>query len=190
MNFFTKTKIHDYITSSIILISLSTSTLLAEEIRELDWNDLAPAGYLESLNYNKPLTFSNFFDNLTDLVTLNSSDEVSNTPQATLANAPIVPELNNQHIKLAGFVTPLKFDLNSGTFNEFLLVPYFGACIHVPPPPTNQMVYVTSNTPLEENMLDNPVWIQGILKTEDVKSELGRASYIMKNAHIEVYKEK
>ena len=85
--------------------------------------------------------------------------------KAKLSSAPIVPKLDGQYIRLAGFIVPLNFDFDTETFSEFLLVPYYGACIHVPPPPSNQVVYVTANKPLSETTLDYAVWASGILTT-------------------------
>ena len=75
------------------------------------------------------------------------------------------------------------------TYSEFLLVPYFGACIHVPPPPSNQVVYVTANKPLKETTLDYAVWASGILTTKSASSEYAFAGYTMNDVEIEEYKE-
>jgi hypothetical protein len=77
--------------------------------------------------------------------------------------ASVNPDLNSQKIQLAGFVAPLTFDGEKIT--EFLLVPYFGACIHVPPPPLNQVVVITlaegDSLSLEESW--GAVWVAGTL---------------------------
>ena len=109
--------------------------------------------------------------------------------KAMLSSAPIVSSLDGEFIKLAGFVVPLDFDFDSETFTSFLLVPYFGACIHVPPPPSNQIVHVTSNKTLQQDWLDYAVWVTGNLTTESVSSEYGFAGYSMKNANLEIYEE-
>ena len=49
--------------------------------------------------------------------------------------------LDGATVRLPGFIIPLDAR-RDGVLDEFLLVPYFGACIHVPPPPPNQLVYV------------------------------------------------
>ena len=100
-------------------------------------------------------------------------------------SAPVVGELNNQHVRLPGFVVPMGFDGTAVT--EFLLVPYVGACIHVPPPPSNQIVYVKSETAYPINQLFDPVWVTGTLKTEMFLNELGDAGYTLQASAIEVY---
>lgn len=81
-------------------------------------------------------------------------------------------ELNGKLIKMAGYLLPL--DLSGKAVTDFLLVPYVGACIHVPPPPPNQIVHAVSATPspyeLEE--LFKPVSVTGILEVKSLSKEL------------------
>lgn len=70
---------------------------------------------------------------------------------------------------------------------EFLLVPYFGACIHVPPPPSNQIVHATSELGVRVDELYQPYWIEGPLKVEPASSELAEAGYRMVAQTIELY---
>ena len=63
--------------------------------------------------------------------------------------------------------------------SEFLLVPYFGACIHFPPPPANQIVYVTAEEPLDLESTWEPIWATGELKTEFRESDLAYSGYTM-----------
>lgn len=72
--------------------------------------------------------------------------------------------LDGKTVRMPGYVLPLETD---GTaIREFLLVPFVGACIHVPPPPPNQMVFVESAEPYESESLFEPVWIEGVLKVD------------------------
>lgn len=75
------------------------------------------------------------------------------------------------------------------TVSEFLLVPYFGACIHVPPPPSNQIVLVrTGGKPVRANQLWDMVWVTGQLKTERAKNDVASASYILEATQVEAIK--
>lgn len=109
--------------------------------------------------------------------------------QADLNAAPINPALNGKKIKLPGFISPLEVDETKGTVKEFLLVPYFGACIHVPPPPLNQTLLVK---PLEgksigmERMYE-PVWVYGTLATEQAHTALAEAGYQIHDARVEMW---
>ena len=88
--------------------------------------------------------------------------------------------LDGQLVRIPGYALPLEF---AGiAVKEFLLVPYFGACIHVPPPPLNQMVFVTLDEPYVVNELFAPVWITGRMSVERSTKSLsyvdGRASLV------------
>ncbi|MCG8368938.1 MAG: DUF3299 domain-containing protein, partial [Proteobacteria bacterium] len=64
----------------------------------------------------------------------------------------------------------------------------FGACIHYPPPPANQIVYVTLDKPVELESPWDPIWATGELKTESYESDLASAGYTMAGRTIEEYK--
>ena len=88
-------------------------------------------------------------------------DEIAEKRRAQ-ANS-VVEELNGKNIRMPGYVLPVEFDGQKVT--EFFLVPYVGACIHVPPPPPNQMVYVNSDVGIETKGLFDPVWVEGTIST-------------------------
>ena len=195
MNMFTKRQIIFFILSFMCSVILIDPALSAKEARELDWGDLAPEGYFESLEEKQKSTLGGLFDNFGDAFGFddNIDDDSEEAQKAydelqvSLRSAPIVPELNGEFVKLAGFVVPLEFDFENGTFTEFLLAPYFGACIHVPPPPSNQMVHVKSPKPIEQKWLDYAIWVTGTMTTDSVDSEYGYAGYSMKDVQLEIY---
>ncbi|MEM7400391.1 MAG: DUF3299 domain-containing protein [Pseudomonadota bacterium] len=169
-----------------------SSALLAKEARLLDWGDLAPEGYFESLEKQQKSMIGGIFDDLGfgNEEEEDESEEVQKAyaeMQSTLRAAPIVKELNGKYVKIPGYIVPLEFDFDKGTFSEFLLAPYFGACIHVPPPPSNQIVYVKLDKPLKQNWLDDAVWVTGTITTDSVDSEYGFAGYSMNNVDLDVY---
>jgi hypothetical protein len=92
--------------------------------------------------------------------------------------------LERRLVRLAGFVVPLEDFQESA--KEFLLVPYFGACIHLPPPPPNQLVYVTLPNTTRISQW-NPVWIEGTLEVIKYKSIYGVAGFRMKADRIVPY---
>nr|WP_245796941.1 DUF3299 domain-containing protein [Vibrio aerogenes] len=94
-------------------------------------------------------------------------------------------ELNNRLIKIPGFVIPLEGDDKSVT--EFLLVPFLGACIHVPPPPPNQIIYVKFKDGAPIKKLWDIVNVVGYLKTETVNLDLGEAAYVLYGNQLEDY---
>ena len=106
----------------------------------------------------------------------------------------MTPELGkfiNAIARVPGYMVPLEDSLSEVT--EFLLVPYPGACIHVPPPPPNQLVHVTmdSGKTTALRSLYEPVWVQGIVRIGEVHNSYGAVSFFQMTAtQIEPYKEK
>ena len=98
----------------------------------------------------------------------------------------VVEELNGALVKIPGFVVPLEVS-TEGKVSEFLLVPYFGACIHFPPPPANQIVYITAQEPIDLESTWEPIWATGELRTEFRETGLAYAGYTMLAQATEVY---
>jgi hypothetical protein len=106
-----------------------------------------------------------------------------------LDEAPISTKYINQKIRMPGFVVPL--DAMRNGQREFLLVPYFGACIHTPPPPANQIVLVTPHPQLNlsktlESM--EVIWVEGELKESRTKTASGVSGYSLEAIQIYPYK--
>jgi hypothetical protein len=100
--------------------------------------------------------------------------------------APVVPTLDGQRVKLPGFVVPLEMDAEK--IDQFLLVPYYGACIHVPPPPANQTVHVvTREGKAFEGGLFDVVWVTGTMRVERLSSDLAEAGYRLEDASVMPY---
>ena len=165
----------------IVLVAAGPALAAPEEVRELEWEELMPEGWdpLAELDALAGDDVQNLSDNSVRAI------ELFNAYQEAVRSAPVVRELDGQQVRLPGFVVPLDFE---GTeTSEFLLVPYFGACIHVPPPPSNQIVYVTTvaGYPLQE--LFDPVWVTGEIRTEAHLNDVGDAGYTLQATIIEPY---
>ncbi|MEK9657262.1 MAG: DUF3299 domain-containing protein [bacterium] len=81
-------------------------------------------------------------------------------------------KLNNQMVEVAGFIVPLEMDGYIDTVTEFLLVPNPLACIHIPPPPPNQMIYVTMKEEIPLDMDLRGVEIQGVIRVVKQEDEV------------------
>ena len=153
----------------------------AADYKEIAWEALVPADW-DPMKAFKAL----------DLATLKDSDpkamEAMDQLKQAWNNAPVEPKMNGQRVRVPGFVVPLGTDLDR--VREFLLVPYFGACIHVPPPPANQMIHVFPKKPLKNAQIMGPIWIQGILETATSTTSFGGVGYRMKADGVEPYREK
>ena len=91
----------------------------------------------------------------------------------------IVEEYDQQAIRIPAFIVPLVFD-EQQSVTEFFLVPYFGACIHMPPPPPNQIIYASYPEGLTLKTLYEPFWISGELRTRLIENETATAAYSLK----------
>lgn len=150
-----------------------------EPVDELDWEELMPKNFtLESIlgDLDSPDTL----DDLDPAATL-YMDKL----MAALASAPVVPEMGGKMVKIPGFVVPVQGDGLNVT--EFFLVPYFGACIHVPPPPSNQIIYVRFEPGTKVENLYDAIWVTGKLAIETTNHELASSGYSLEAYVIEPY---
>lgn len=107
----------------------------------------------------------------------------------TGAVAPALKALNGQVVRIAGYVVPL--DDATQEDAQFLLVPYYGACIHTPPPPPNQMVLVEMDGSKKVRLdLFEAVWLEGKLSIDVVESLYGTAGFQIKGLKVSPYQRK
>lgn len=155
----------------------------AANATEIEWGDLIPDDFVQP--ENPYITMSQEeIDKLLD------GSEESNAERARLEEAfnfaPVVPELDGKRVRIPAYITPLEFQGES-LIKEFLLVPYVGACMHTPPPPSNQIVHVQSPEAVEFRGMYEPVWATGVIRTESVKSDLAESGYRLEVEHLEPY---
>lgn len=105
-----------------------------------------------------------------------------------LKSTKVRPEFNNKRIRIAGYIVPIEYDDNQ-VITEFFLVPYSGACIHVPPPPPNQLIYVKHPEGFQLPDLYTPFWVDGTVVIETQENELGLSAYSMRNVKLVRYEE-
>jgi len=105
-----------------------------------------------------------------------------------LVSTKVRPEFNSIKIKIGGYIVPLEYD-NNQSIKTFFLVPYFGACIHVPPPPPNQIIYVRSQKGLKIKDIYTPYSVTGILHVETVEKDVGTSAYSLDGDSVVVYKD-
>ncbi|MFT4265790.1 MAG: DUF3299 domain-containing protein [Xenophilus sp.] len=139
------------------------------QARQITWEELVPRDWDPSKAFKD-----------IDLSRLDDADPRANElllkMQEVSNNAPTNPEMDGQLVKLPGFIVPL--EENKGEVSEFLLVPYFGACIHTPPPPANQILHVRPRTPAKFRAMDT-VWVTGRLAAQRNDSMMGTSGYDM-----------
>jgi uncharacterized protein len=145
--------------------------------REIEWADLVPKAWDPTKRYRE-IRLDQLKDS--DPRTMDLLREM----RETWDNAPTVGELDGVDVKLTGFVVPLEF--SGEQTRELLLVPYFGACIHTPPPPANQIVHVTVNLPSLMLKTMSYARIAGHLRTQRLDSAMGVSGYELSAVHVEV----
>jgi uncharacterized protein len=96
-------------------------------------------------------------------------------------------KLAETQVKIPGFVVPVVID-KMGVIRAFFLVPYLGSCIHVPPPPPNQLVYVKlTGGGVRIDSLEQPFWVTGTLHTTSEVTQLATAAYTLDASQMELY---
>lgn len=211
-----------YIPTLIIVCILLYLLALAEQVRQLSWEDLVPAELLA----DDPL--ADLTQEQLDLVVwvVNTLDSLpprgkdnedlyreidEAIPQLKEAGieitelmakreqlrTAIVEELNGQRVRIPGYLLPL--EMSDTKVKEFLLVPYMGACIHVPPPPPNQIVHVkiVQKEGYRVKTMYEPVWVSGEISVKSMVKDLYlvdgstgvNIGYTMQANRIEPYKQ-
>ena len=154
--------------------------LEARGIREIGWEDLMPEGEEEKLAelYRQqmamlysgaPIVEGSAADAMIQIGTFNT-----------------VKELNETKVRIPGYTVPFEFGANAEV-GEFLLVPYYGACLHAPPPPPNQTIFAMTDEPIKLRNLAQAVWIEGTIYTQTQESELADAAYTIQVDRVEIY---
>jgi hypothetical protein len=167
----------------LLLLALCVTLPLqaADAYKQTEWDALVPKGW----------------DPTQDLKVLLGSGKLKDSdPRAMEAlekmkalwdSAPTEPSLAGARIRLPGFAIPL--EIKGGKVTEFLLVPYFGACIHSPPPPANQIVHAISAKALKGMRSMDAIWVNGTLSLHRADTPWGKAGYRLAVDKVEPYEE-
>ena len=158
----------------LITLALLCPALVLAAPRAVDWLDLLPEEDYQAMldmpeishdwGTEAPGDFSN---------SLRSKDR--NMPEVMYSTR-VVSEMDGQDIELGGYPVPLETD-EQGRYISFFLVPYPGACIHVPPPPPNQIVLVNYPAGIAITDIYQPLLLTGKLQVAQTSNELADASY-------------
>ena len=149
--------------------------------REINWDELVPKDW----------------DPFKEMKNMNLAGLSDADPRATAMldrmrklwdEAPVNPQMNGQSVRIPGYVVPL--DDSSTGLKEFLLVPYFGACVHTPPPPANQIVHVTPRQAAKGFRTMDTVWVSGTLAADRSNTAMGVSGYKLDALVVEPYVDK
>ncbi|MCG8378279.1 MAG: DUF3299 domain-containing protein [Proteobacteria bacterium] len=165
----------------------------ALEYKELNWDQLIPEEELKIMknlsailaNPHQPLDpNTGIRDEITTALDQLSDPDI----QGLMNSINVRPELNNKSVSIPGFIVPVETNAENA-ITEFFLVPYFGACIHVPPPPPNQIIYVRYDKGLQVKEIWMPFEIRGTLFTELLENDIAISAYTFVADSVEEYKE-
>ena len=156
--------------ASLVAFGLTPQLAWAEEYIDLDWKDLVPKG--EAII--PPM--------LQGLIDHEQAPLRIQQPQSSGVRT----DLNGQIVRLPGFIVPIDY---SGTgVAAFILVPFVGACVHVPPPPANQLVFVTTQEPYESSGMFEPVNVVGMFGVSSMSTQLADIAYALSADRIEPFR--
>ncbi len=147
------------------------------EAEVLAWSDLLPEQDLEAL---QALSEGRADPSLMSMMGQQSEVE------GQIGTFNVVEDLDGLVVRMPGYILPLDFSENSSA-REFLLLPYHGACVHTPPPPPNQIVYLRSPELIRFDSLWEPVWVEGRMEIERVDTDLAATAYSMVVRSVEPY---
>ena len=158
-----------------VMAGMGAMTLLpnaatADDVIDLEWGDLLPKNELVV-----PNILQGFIDH-------EGAPLASQQPQSSGVRS----EWNGKIIRLPGFIVPVDYD--GAAVTAFILVPYVGACVHVPPPPANQLVFVTTPTPFESKGLYQAVNVTGMFGVSAISTQLADVGYALSAEEIVPYR--
>lgn len=159
-----------------VLAGIAASTLVpsvahAEDYIDLDWEDLLPQDQSTIPNALRGLL---------------PHDEGLPLTSQQPASSGVRTDWNGQIVRLPGFIVPIDYEGTGVT--AFILVPYVGACVHVPPPPANQLVFVTTSEPYESDGLFEPVNVIGMFGVSSLRTHLAEIGYALSADEILPYR--
>lgn len=149
----------------------------ARGVTVIGWEDLMPEGEEERLQ-------KMYAAQMASLYSIQEGSAADTAVQIGSFNT--VDTYDEKKIRIPGYTVPFSYDAKA-EISEFLLVPYFGACIHAPPPPPNQTIFVRTDKPILLKNLPQAVWVEGTLHAEKQESDLADAAYIIDLTRVEKY---
>lgn len=152
-----------------------------DSVREVEWVDLLNKSDLDTIIKPPELSHDGY----------GWQDQLQETDEGeaylnAMQSADINPKLINKRIMIPGFIVPTAYN-SDRKVTEFFLVPFFGACIHLPPPPPNQIIYVTYERGVELQNFYDAYTVHGVLTSELVENDLATSAYSLTAEGVSIY---
>ena len=175
------------ITAFCLITSASSA---AEPYREVEWTELMPkedlAALLDPPDFLNGIEDGSQQDSVAALNQRDITDQKAERYRDALSSTRPIAEFDQQVIRIPGYVVPLAQN-EQRRVTSFFVVPYFGACLHMPPPPPNQILFVNYPQGIELQNLQQPFWFEGKLNIEISKHDLGTSAYTLHVNNYQLY---
>jgi len=164
-----------------LMLFLSHGIYSQDSVLSVEWTDLLSQSDLEAI-LNPPEMSHDLYG---------WQEQLDNNPEATAYNDALQsynvnPDLVNKRIMIPGFIVPTAYN-EERKITEFFLVPFFGACIHLPPPPPNQIIHVSYERGLTlSNFYDAHV-VHGLLTSEVINTDIADSAYKLVAEGVSIY---
>ncbi|WP_156501770.1 DUF3299 domain-containing protein [Alteromonas stellipolaris] len=192
MKFFLSARIGIFVAIAGMLFYPTTyaEDIEAPDYQEVEWTQLMPeedlAALLNPPDYLAGIEDGSQEDSVEAFGNQEFDNETTNRFQQALTSTQVVKTFENKPIRIPGFIVPLESN-ESKMVTEFFIVPYFGACIHMPPPPPNQIIYVSVEEGVELESLYDPFWFEGTLAIDTTENAMGTAAYRLEHVNVQPY---
>lgn len=171
---------------AILSLFVPTSSEAAQ-YREVEWTELMPkedlAALLDPPDFLNGIEDGSQQDSVSALNQREIVDQKARRYREALSSTQPIAEFDQQAIRIPGYIVPLAQN-EERRVTSFFVVPYFGACLHMPPPPPNQILFVNYNEGIELQHLQQPFWFEGKLEIEINERDIGTSAYTL---HIDNY---
>lgn len=169
--------------TALLLLSMSSGVLKAEP-RVVDWLDLLPEEDYQAM-LDMPEIGHDWGEEAPGDFTKSLRDHDRDLPEVMYSTR-VVQAMHDQQVQIGGYPVPLETD-EQGRYISFFLVPWPGACIHVPPPPPNQIILIDYPAGIAIDDIYQPLWLTGVLRVDQTSNALADASYRLLADQVRAY---
>ncbi|MCS5576707.1 MAG: DUF3299 domain-containing protein [Alteromonas macleodii] len=178
--------------AALLVLFSTLNPTQAANYEEIDWVALMPEDDLSAL-LNRPeflndIADGSAADSVDDFASKQLEDEQAQRYQQALVSTRVIEAFDGKAIRIPGFIVPLEQN-DEQKATAFFVVPYFGACLHMPPPPPNQILYVEYKEGIAVENLYDPYWFEGTVKIDNHESALGTSAYSLVLDSFALYEE-
>lgn len=178
--------------AALLVLFSTLNPTQAANYEEIDWVALMPEDDLSALldrpEFLNDIADGSAADSVDDFASKQLEDEQAQRYQQALVSTRVIEAFDGKAIRIPGFIVPLEQN-DEQKATAFFVVPYFGACLHMPPPPPNQILYVEYKEGIAVENLYDPYWFEGTVKIDNHESALGTSAYSLVLDSFALYEE-